>query len=86
MTIEALEYDLFKLEGYSLKEQGNRTRICEGPVLICIQACMRNFNCRAMAFAGNDKRCEAVRFVLFGRILVNRKENSTLWVKSMLLI
>ena len=84
MIIGALEFDLVKFEGYSFKPQGNRTKICEGPQLTCIRSCMANTNCRAMSFEGNTTRCEAVKYVLYARVLLVPKVNPTVWTKSIL--
>ena len=72
-----------RLENYTVSASMNTTETCLLPPKECITLCIYSSNCSAIILEGNLERCETVKLIYYGRVVLEAKNMSSAWVKSM---
>ena len=94
-SIETLFYLLFeitlalelkngvKFTGYAPENINNgNTKTCYEYPSNCIQSCILNDVCTAIAAHHETERCDLFLLVFYGRVILKSKQNYTTWVKG----
>ena len=83
-SIQALEVkDAVKFIGYAPESTNGNTKSCLDYPPNCIQSCVLNDVCTAIATHHETTRCDSIVLVFYGRVILKSNRNSTTWVKGL---
>ena len=74
--------DAVKFSGYAPENINGNTKTCFEYPPNCIQSCVSNDLCTAVATHRETTRCDSFLLVFYGRVILKSNQNSTTWVKG----
>ena len=83
MTLAIDVKDAVKFSGYEPANINGNSKTCYEYPPNCIQSCILNDLCTAIETHHQAARCDSIRLVFYGRVILNRNPNSTTWVKGL---
>ena len=82
MTFALEVKDAVKFSGYAPENINGNTKPCFDYPTNCIQSCILNDLCIALASHHETALCDSFLLVFYGRVILKSNQNSTTWVKG----
>ena len=82
VDIASASPEFFQFTNYGLSPTLNTSVNCTLETKACINLCISKSNCTAIALEGTEARCDTIKMIYYGRVILQSKSFSSVWIKS----